>query len=256
VLKRIRAAALWQARQVTRRFAFVVSVRDPNGRRFYGRMSDDQHLAAIRRGGVEPITLQLMREAISPGDTVVDLGVHLGVHTVTAAVAAGPTGQVLAVEADSAAVELVNRTLRANALQRVTVLHAAAGARTGLAYLRRRADQSSNTTVDAKETDHPVVVVAIDDIIDSVDVVKMDIEGAELPAIDGMTRLLRQARLFIVECSEGYLAASGATPADLAQRILGDLGFTSIEVVDERRGTRTAWPAEVGGRHVNFVCRR
>jgi hypothetical protein len=80
--------------------------------------------------------------------------------------------------------------------------------------------------------------VALDDFFpddDHFDVIKMDIEGAELTALRGMQRILsnktRRITMF-VECNPTALRAAGSS-ADKLIEVLKSLGFT-IHLIDEK----------------------
>ena len=63
---------------------------------------------------VDPLLLRLAAEMVRPGDTVWDIGANLGLFSFAAAVAAGPTGTVLAVEPDTMLAGLLRRSAALN----------------------------------------------------------------------------------------------------------------------------------------------
>ena len=63
---------------------------------------------------VDPALVGLAAETVRRGDTVWDIGANMGVFSFAAAVAAGPSGRVLAVEPDNALVGLLRRSAAAN----------------------------------------------------------------------------------------------------------------------------------------------
>jgi FkbM family methyltransferase len=202
----------------------------------------------------EPLTTSDLRDAIQQGDTVVDIGVYIGVHTVVAAQAVGPTGRVYSIEPDPTAVRMVQKTLRGSGLNgRVTLIHAAAGDRNGVVRLERRTHDPSMNTIMSGVGTYEVDMVVPDDQIEHADVVKIDVEGAEMLVMAGMRRLLASARVLIVECAPQLLA--DATPADLVQQVRA-FGFRSIVVNDDRRCTREPWPTAIRSESVNFFCTR
>jgi FkbM family methyltransferase len=58
--------------------------------------------------------MRLAAETVGPGNTVWDIGANLGLFGFAAAVAAGPSGRVLAVEPDTALAGLLRRSAAVN----------------------------------------------------------------------------------------------------------------------------------------------
>ena len=74
----------------------------------------------------DPELLGLAAETVRRGDTVWDIGANLGLFSFAAAVAAGPSGRVLAVEPDTVMAGLLRRSAASNSGQaQVDVLPAA-----------------------------------------------------------------------------------------------------------------------------------
>lgn len=234
----------------------VISAVDPDGVRFFGVLPHRLHLNWIRGGVTEPLTTQSLRDLIVPGDTVIDVGVYLGVHTVIAADAVGPSGHVWSVEPDPLSIQSVRKTLRHNGLEdRVTLIEAAAGSFDSTSKLMRNRTDLSQTSLVGSGRSLEVKVLALDDHLPGADLVKIDVEGGEMAAIDGMQRILSEARILIVECAPEHLRRAGVTPDQLVDRVCS-LGFSKIVVNDDIRGVTDIWPAEIASPYVNLVCSR
>jgi len=79
--------------------------------------------------GYEPYTLAFLKENLGPGDCAVLAGVNFGAHIAVAAVAVGPTGRVIGIEPQPAALLRAHDNLVLNGLaDRVRLVAAALGA--------------------------------------------------------------------------------------------------------------------------------
>jgi FkbM family methyltransferase len=173
----------------------------------------------LPRDGAEPyepdVTAALER-LTQPGFVCADLGAHVGYFTLLLARLTGPEGRVFAFEAAADNARAVRRNVKLNGLaSRVTVETAAVVERSAgqVPLFPGRAGGSMEWTTDAgfavredPDSRAPaeamrVDTIALDDYLppDSrLDLVKMDIEGAEGRALRGMRRLLREARPVVV----------------------------------------------------------
>ena len=89
--------------------------------------------------GREQTFVRLLREAIPRGGVVLEGGAHLGFVTVHAAQAAGPTGRVIAFEANATVLDVLHANLSTNGVaERVEVVPKALGDGAGGAFLRQR----------------------------------------------------------------------------------------------------------------------
>jgi len=125
-----------------------------------------------------------------PATTIVDLGASIGLATLRL-LSSHPEAHVVAVEADPV---LIPR-LRANvAGLPVTVIHAAVGSSGGeRQFFRSDIDSWGNSLEHTSETQTAVTVPAISlgDLLDTnnldrVDLLKLDVEGAEWEILDGL----------------------------------------------------------------------
>ncbi|HEX7079455.1 MAG TPA: FkbM family methyltransferase [Gammaproteobacteria bacterium] len=175
---------------------------------------------------------RLLDAVVAEGATVVDVGANVGYNTLYAACLAGPRGRVIAVEPAPDNVAVLERNVAAAALSNVVVAAVAAGRAHGAADLYLRGDTSAVNSLFpescyAKVTDVLRVPVApLDDLVDGrADVVKIDVEGAELDVLDGMARLARNPRLALIVEWHPVLQSMAGHAADALPRRLLERGW-------------------------------
>jgi len=176
---------------------------------------------------------RLMDAAMRPGATVVDVGANIGYNTVYASRRVGPTGRVVAIEPAADNVGVLRENIAWNGLENVVVHAVAAGRADEVRNLFLRGDTSAvnslfpESVYAAVTNIEPVRVAPLDDLVDvDPDLVKIDVEGAELEVLAGMTRLLRGSAIrLIVEWHPGLQEAAGYA-ADALPRFLIDRGMT------------------------------
>ncbi len=171
---------------------------------------------------VDPTLLRLVAEVVRPGDTVWDIGANVGLFSFAAAVAAGPSGRVLALEADTDLAGLLRRSAAANTGHApVEVLPAAVSGElsVGRFHVARRNRATSHLAgfgsamAGGVRSTHLVPTVTLDWLADRFplpDVLKIDVEGAELTVLAGAARVLSHSPTVICEVS-----ANATTVADI-----------------------------------------
>jgi FkbM family methyltransferase len=169
--------------------------------RAIGRVIDEE-------GSYEPEVLRALGVLVRPGETCADVGAHRGVITRQLARLVGPTGRVIAFEAHPDNARELERALAAEDLDnrvRVENLAVTDGSRTPVPLHagRRRASAEWNIVgadLEGRPTPPELEVPAtsLDAYFESdrgaVDLVKIDVEGAEGDVLAGMRRLLREGR--------------------------------------------------------------
>jgi FkbM family methyltransferase len=207
------------------------------------------YVRALKEADRERATARLFTDAVREGSVVLDIGAHIGYFT---ALAATRGATVLAFEPNQSTLPYLRRTLELNGVtDRVRVIESAVGASEGTAtfFLSRAGDESSlhRPAPDAEPVS--VKVTPVDAVTAGVvvDVIKMDVEGAEVEALAGMTRTLERASpdlVLFVERNNGALRRAGHAPEELDEALRAH-GFDP-EPLDE----------EADGAYVNLVCRR
>lgn len=183
---------------------------------------------------------------VVPGATCVDVGAEYGLYTYAFAALAGPDGRVLAVEPQRGPRRFVAGVLRAVGATTVTVharaLSSSPGAGTmslpvrrrlpvhGRAFLTSGADGLGPNAEFSAHRDVQVAVSTLDDLvaehgISRVDVVKADVEGAELAVLRGASAVLGRDRpVLLLEVEDRHLAKYGASATDVVEH-LAALGY-------------------------------
>lgn len=146
-------------------------------------------------GSWDPGGTAYLGRLVKPGMTVLDVGAHVGYHTCHAARLAGPTGLVLAFEPEPRNYELLLANVWRNGLGNVVCFPWAVTDATGYAqlYLHGTNTGDHRLTDDGGRDSVTVRTVRLDDLLavrPPVDVVKVDVQGAERRALAGMASLL------------------------------------------------------------------
>lgn len=195
----------------------------------------DAHIGAALLSGqaYEPHVAALLRERLRPGDVVLDIGAHIGIHALFAARCVGAQGRVIAVEPVPRNRVLLARAAQANGLARIELIAAAASDRAGMVELLSHPATSNAATPAAagarlrgaggQRLQVPSVV--LDELLDlpRLDLVKIDVQGMEALALRGLQRHLRRHRpLLLGEFNPPALrAASGIEPLDYLEWLRG-----------------------------------
>lgn len=187
--------------------ASVSRAATPYGDIFYYGFDDPIGTSLQRYGSWAPSEVRLLEQFIRPGDTVVDGGANVGMHSLAFARACGMAGRVVAVEASPDIVPLLRRTLEANRLDNVSVVAAALGAAQGHASFGRLVGCGPQNVgmlrivgEDVDEAERvQVPVTTLDSLdLDAVRLIKLDVEGQELAALRGAADLIKAHHPLIV----------------------------------------------------------
>lgn len=163
---------------------------------------------------------------IVPGSTVIDVGANIGFFTIDFARRVGPTGHVVAFEPGHRNVETLRWNLERAKITNVDVVEAALAERsgTGALYLNPSHPADHRIFAGARARAHETVpLVTFDDFLaraplpSPISLVKIDVQGAEMKVLRGMTGTLARfpSATLLVEYTPAALTEAGDSPEAL-----------------------------------------
>lgn len=187
-----------------------------------------------------------------PGDIVLDIGAGYGEEALTFSRLVGPQGRVISVEAHPQTYRRLVLTCKYNNLKNVTPVQLAVadaettvtiddGTPEGGGYLAATIGGKGGIEVPGTTIDKIITAQGCE----RVDLLKMNIEGAEQLAVRGMTQSLARMRHVVISCHDFVLqpGLAGGDPAwfatyDTVTAFLREMGFTLAE---RRSGDSRPW---------------
>jgi len=217
----------------------------------------------------EPETVDFFKKNVKPGMTVVDIGAHIGYFARVLSKLVGRAGAVYAFEPDEANFKMLKSNTEH--LKNVKTYQLAVSDRRGSVDFYLSGGRSGNhSTIAGVVLDQKKVTVEAVDLdsffvdakIQRVDFIKMDIEGAEGQAIQGMFNLLKKNKTvkIVTEFLPIALKISGIEPIEYLKMLI-EHGFklyhineqkNRIEPVDIPKLLETYTPEK--GNFTNLLC--
>jgi len=169
--------------------------------------------SSLLRQYYEPL-LEHLGRLVKPGDIVFDCGANQGIYTCAFGALVGPEGRVEGFEPQEYAVELALRNINLNRFAHVRINRFAVSSKIGKRFLDTsrgavaasivknfggsKGEMVSVTTLDTFAKEHS---------ISRVDLIKMDIEGAEFEALLGAQHVINAYRpVIVLEAADGDAA--------------------------------------------------
>ena len=208
-------------------------------------------------GVYEPDTLGAILNYLRPSGVFVDVGANVGALALPVAVCR-PGASIICIEADPQIVSLLRLNVAENGRSNIRIVHCLAGpiddpqvsfyrspaAKFGMGSIGPQFG-ASPTKLPQRPLDQVLDELSIDDI----DVVKLDIEGAEFGALQGLSRRLTSLRppVIVFEFADWAETRIAEQAAGSAQEFLLSLGYTLSRLAREgKAGERLARPVTVG----------
>lgn len=180
---------------------------------------------------------------ISPGMVVVDGGASCGIYTIAAAKLTGPTGKVFSFEPAVETFSILRRNIDLNRLENVRAYRAALSDMDAKAVLYHNAQGPNGFSLGCPRT--PVLEfeqeevatctlrrVAQEEGLQQIDLIKLDVEGAEELALRGAEQLIARSRPTIIfEMNRTAVEQLRLDPIG-PWRLLRSLGYTFSSLTD------------------------
>ena len=198
-------------------------------------------------GCIDPNEFALLDELLEPGMTFIDVGANEGLYSLFASRKVGEIGTVWAFEPSPRECGRLRANLELNDLENVEVFAMALGAEEGDAELsvagfgHEGHNTLSSFVYDIELLEKaPVTLRRLDEVADQkslrrVDVIKIDVEGAEVQVLQGASSVLTEMHpIIIVEAHDDALRTQGSSVDEMVS-ILRSSGYT-IEGFDTQTG--------------------
>jgi len=146
---------------------------------------------------------------LKEGDIVVDVGANVGMFTVKAALSVGDKGKVVSIEPIEENFELLKKNVEFHNLVNVQIIRKALGSRRGKTTMLKSLLSGTHQLKGLKNPEFPIeeVDVEVDTLdnivkelsINKIDLLKIDVEGAELEVLKGAEESLKITRNIAME---------------------------------------------------------
>ena len=234
------------------------------GNRMYLDPNDCLELSIL--GVHEEAVTEFVKRTVKKGDTVLDIGANIGYYTLIFARLVGEGGKVIAFEPSPENFAILKKNVEANGFKNVTLVQKAVSDRTGKIKLYLSDDAGEHTISGHGSGREAIEIdsVRIDDYFrdskESINFIKLDIEGAEFQALKGMQKLLggNAALGLITEYYPFFLRKEGIEPGEFIG-YLKNAGFELSHIDMDKTGL-VVEPAGEGllkGEHlINLYCKK
>lgn len=244
------------------------------GNKMYVDMSDPVIPKELYMTGIHELEVtNLVKKIVKEGMTVVDIGANIGYYALLTANLVGESGRVFAFEPSPDNYSLLTRNIEVNNYKNVTPVKKAISNKTGTAKLFLCPDNKGDHRLwDSPEGREWVEIetTTLDKFFENhnpaIGVIKMDIEGAEAVALQGMNNIImRNPNLKIItEFWPEAIKGTGFSPIEFLNS-LTEHGFR-LNLI-KRNGVKPVTPSNVVricedrlnkglGGFINIYCER
>ncbi len=195
----------WRARCLLRKAA-IVNLRRWNMPIFLPpRWQGIEKLVFVFRENYEPELIYL-EKVLSSKAVFIDVGANLGIYTLVASKLVGRAGRVIAIEPSVQSFPALQKNIAVNRLTNVLPLSVALAEKTAKTWLHHGINPGQNSfgkDPSCNGVGEEVVTETLDSVllqasVDHVDLIKMDVEGAEELVLRGASRVVTSERPVII----------------------------------------------------------
>ncbi|MDQ0967621.1 FkbM family methyltransferase [Flavobacterium sp. W4I14] len=185
-------------------------------------------------GDYEPEIKKIFRIFIKEGNTVLDVGANIGLHTLYFSELVGSEGKVIAFEPIPSTFQLLQENIKLNNFENIEQKNIALSNRNETIKIKIDEKSKNPGSFNLFELDGDISVQCCigDDLLinERLDFVKIDVEGFEVHVIQGLFETLHKFKPVIVfEYDYNYQKKAGLSQ-DHIFRILGEIGYQFYEI--------------------------
>ncbi|HLJ16166.1 MAG TPA: FkbM family methyltransferase [Bryobacteraceae bacterium] len=213
---------------------------------------------ALTFGVYEKAETAFFCSVCQPGMIFLDIGANVGYYTALASGRIGKQGKIIALEPDRENFQYLKRTVAANGAEHAVCIRKAAADRNGSTRLYISANNRGDHRLYANDlsgSSYEVEISTIDEILkeqglDSVDLVKIDVQGYEGHVLRGMRETIRRSNrlILLTEFWPFGLRSAGTAPEDVLTE-LTESGMRLYELTGKGRLVGLADPKGFIERH-------
>jgi FkbM family methyltransferase len=165
-------------------------------------------------GRYEPSVRDKISESLDDGDMALDIGGHIGHHSITMRNFVGESGVVLIFEPHPKNADNIRRTINKNDWENVELFEKGLSNDEGTQVLVENPTNTGGSSIKKKQTtgsEYEVEIVRLSKIlslknIDCIKLIKIDIEGGEYEVIKDVKDMLGDIEIMILEIHAGILS--------------------------------------------------
>lgn len=235
-----------------------------SGRTLYVDRADETITRTLLTGDYEPLETKILTTLIREGNTVLDVGANIGYYTTLFSQLVGKHGRVIAFEPTPRTFRLLKKNLNVNGCRNVEAHQVALSdiSASGTLHINLYNRGGNRIYESPGMPTQAVRVERYDKFIDPlvrIDVIKIDVEGAEMLALRGMEGMIARDRPTIIAEFVPYTLKKAGTSAEEMLDFLSKYGY-AFEDIDEISGsTRPVSREELlarysGEKFTNILC--
>jgi FkbM family methyltransferase len=199
----------------------------------------------------EKTTTELFKKVVKEGEVVVDLGANIGYFTLLAAKLVGKNGKVFSLEPEPRNYGYLKKNIEINDYKNVVAVQKAVSDKNGKTRLYICDYDTGHHTINkfegvrayargrlVKEKSIEIETVTLDEFFkgkeELIDVIKMDVEGAEALVLAGMDNILKKNKKLqmFIEFFPLLIKKMGSSPSEFLKKLIEDYRF-SISVIPD-----------------------
>jgi FkbM family methyltransferase len=229
--------------------------------------NDESSRALFITGNFEPSEMSWFADNLTDDMVFIDVGANIGLYTMLGAKLVGSGGRVIAVEPSEREFQRISFHVVLNDLSNVTCLRLAAADRMGVAHLKvagkeksgqntlgKFVTQATEALRVEKVRTYPLDRVVSEHKLTRVDVIKIDVEGAEMRVLHGLAGTLKSLRpKLLVDLTPDALAVQNTTSQAIIE-FLRDQSYQLFEFSRTTGGLQKLRGASTGHDSKNIVA--